>query len=90
MLLTAQAYAEGGRALAYWTALQLDKELSHADEAVRKDAADLVALLTPIVKAFLTDNALDRAPRTACRSSAATASSPSGAWSSSCATRAST
>ena len=56
MLLTARAYAEGGRALAIYTALQIDKELSHPDEQVRRDAADEVALLTPIVKAFLTDN----------------------------------
>ena len=56
MLLTARAYAEGGRALAIWTALQIDKELSSGDEQVRKDCADLVALVTPIVKAFLTDN----------------------------------
>jgi alkylation response protein AidB-like acyl-CoA dehydrogenase len=56
MLLTARAYAEGGRALAMYCALLLDKELSSDDEDERKDAADLVALLTPIVKAFLTDN----------------------------------
>jgi alkylation response protein AidB-like acyl-CoA dehydrogenase len=56
MLLTARAYAEGGRALAMWTTLQLDKELSSDDEDVRKDSADLVALITPIIKAFLTDN----------------------------------
>jgi alkylation response protein AidB-like acyl-CoA dehydrogenase len=57
MLLTARAYAEGGRAMALWTTLQLDKQLAGADEAVRAEAADLVALMTPIVKAFLTDNA---------------------------------
>ncbi len=57
MLLTARAYAEGGRALAMWTALLIDKELSSDDEDVRRDSADLVALMTPIVKAFLTDNA---------------------------------
>ena len=57
MLLTARAYAEGGRALAVFTALLIDQELSSTDEAVKEDAADLVALLTPIVKAFLTDNA---------------------------------
>jgi len=57
MLLTARAYAEGGRALAMWTTLQLDKEIASDDEEVRKDCADLVALLTPIIKAFLTDNA---------------------------------
>ncbi len=57
MLLTARAYAEGGRALSMWTTLQLDKELASDDAAVRAEAADLVALVTPIVKAFLTDNA---------------------------------
>jgi alkylation response protein AidB-like acyl-CoA dehydrogenase len=57
MLLTARAYAEAGRAFAIWTALQIDKELSSGDEQERKDGADLVALATPIVKAFLTDNA---------------------------------
>lgn len=56
MLLTARAYAEGGRALALYSALLIDKELSSDDEQERKDAADLVALLTPVVKAFLTDN----------------------------------
>ncbi|HMC15595.1 MAG TPA: acyl-CoA dehydrogenase C-terminal domain-containing protein [Albitalea sp.] len=57
MLLTARAYAEGGRALAMWTTLQLDKALASDDEDERKDCDDLVALLTPIIKAFLTDNA---------------------------------
>ena len=57
MLLTAKAYAEGGRAFCTYVALQIDKELNHPAEAVRKDAADEVALLTPIVKAFITDNA---------------------------------
>jgi len=57
MLLTARAYAEGGRALATYCALLLDKELHHPDEKVRKDSAEMVALLTPIVKAFITDNA---------------------------------
>ena len=56
MLLTARAYAEGGRALAMWTTLQLDKEVSSDDDEVKKEAGDLVALVTPIIKAFLTDN----------------------------------
>jgi len=56
MLLTAKAYAEGGRALTMYCALLLDREHHHPDEKVRKDSAELVALLTPIVKAFLTDN----------------------------------
>jgi alkylation response protein AidB-like acyl-CoA dehydrogenase len=57
MLLTARAYAEGGRALAIYIALLIDKELATDDEDEKRDCADLVALLTPIVKAFLTDNA---------------------------------
>jgi alkylation response protein AidB-like acyl-CoA dehydrogenase len=56
MLLTARAYAEGGRALCVHTALRIDQELHHPEEDVRKEAADEVALLTPIVKAFITDN----------------------------------
>jgi alkylation response protein AidB-like acyl-CoA dehydrogenase len=56
MLLTARAYAEGGRALAIYCTLLIDKELFHPDEKVREDAAEVVALLTPVVKAFLTDN----------------------------------
>jgi butyryl-CoA dehydrogenase len=56
MLLTAKAYAEGGRAFSSYVALLIDKELNHPDEDVRKDAADQVALLTPIVKGFLTEN----------------------------------
>ena len=57
MLLTAKAYAEGARAFCSYVALQLDRELNHPDEEVRKDCADQVALLTPVIKAFLTDNA---------------------------------
>ena len=56
MLLTAKAYAEGARAFCSYVALQLDKELNHPDEDVRKECADQVALLTPIIKAFITDN----------------------------------
>ena len=56
MLLTARAYAEGGRALELWTTLLLDREIATEDDAERAEMADLVALLTPIVKAFLTDN----------------------------------
>ena len=56
MLLTARAYAEGARAFCSFVALTIDKELNHPDEAVRKDSADLVALLSPVIKAFITDN----------------------------------
>ncbi len=56
MLLTAKAYAEGGRALALFCAVLLEKVHSHPDEKIRKDSDEMLSLLTPISKAFLTDN----------------------------------
>jgi alkylation response protein AidB-like acyl-CoA dehydrogenase len=56
MLLTARAYAEGGRALACYCSMLLEKEQRHPDEKARKDAGEMLAMLTPIAKAFLTDN----------------------------------
>ncbi len=61
MLLTARAYAEGGRAFAYWVALMADQQLHHPDEAQRQAGADMMALMTPVLKAFLTDNGFLRA-----------------------------
>ncbi|MFL9824671.1 acyl-CoA dehydrogenase C-terminal domain-containing protein [Rhodoplanes sp. SY1] len=55
MLLTQRAIVEGCRALAVWTARHLDLETQPPDPAVRREAADFVALMTPIVKALLTD-----------------------------------
>ena len=56
MLLTAKAYAEGGRALLCYSAMLLEKEINHADEKVRQESGELLAMLTPIVKAFLSDS----------------------------------
>jgi alkylation response protein AidB-like acyl-CoA dehydrogenase len=56
MLLTQKATTEAGRALTTFLALQLDIEERHPDAEARKSAADLVALLTPVAKAFMTDN----------------------------------
>jgi len=55
MLLKVRAFVEAGRALAGWTALQLDRAHGHADAAERAKADALVALLTPVVKAAFTD-----------------------------------
>ena len=56
MLLTAKAYGEGARVLESFCAILLEKEHNHPDEKVRKDSGELLALLTPIAKAFITDN----------------------------------
>jgi alkylation response protein AidB-like acyl-CoA dehydrogenase len=56
MLLTAKACAEGGRALQSYCSMLLEKEHGHPDEKVRKDSGEMLSMLTPIAKAFLTDN----------------------------------
>ncbi len=56
MLLTQKAYVEAARTFTYWAGLAIDREHKHPDEKVRKENADLVALLTPVVKGFITDN----------------------------------
>ncbi|WP_374653301.1 acyl-CoA dehydrogenase C-terminal domain-containing protein [Dongia sp.] len=61
MLLTMRAFTEGCRALSYWVGRELDVSLHHPDPEKRQEADDLVALLTPIVKAFLTDHGFNAA-----------------------------
>jgi alkylation response protein AidB-like acyl-CoA dehydrogenase len=55
MLLTMRATTEGARALAYWIGIAIDRAEKDPDPAARQAAEDLVALLTPIVKAWFTD-----------------------------------
>ncbi|HSW20505.1 MAG TPA: acyl-CoA dehydrogenase, partial [Ramlibacter sp.] len=51
-----RAVAEGERVIAYWTAQLIDETHHHPDAARRARADGLVGLLTPVIKAFLTDN----------------------------------
>ncbi|QDO96087.1 acyl-CoA dehydrogenase [Ferrovibrio terrae] len=55
MLMTIKAFTEGSRALALWTGIELDIAAKHPDEQRRQEADDLVAFLTPMVKAYMTD-----------------------------------
>ncbi|QOC23888.1 acyl-CoA dehydrogenase C-terminal domain-containing protein [Wenzhouxiangella sp. AB-CW3] len=55
MLMTSRAFIEGARAIGLYTALQLETQLSHPDEAAREKAGHWVALMTPIIKAWFTD-----------------------------------
>ncbi|MNO21586.1 Acyl-CoA dehydrogenase [compost metagenome] len=59
MLLTMKALNEGGRAFSSYVALQLDTAKYSEDETARTRAQELVALLTPVAKAFLTDMGLE-------------------------------
>ncbi|RXR29318.1 acyl-CoA dehydrogenase family protein [Sphingobium fluviale] len=55
MLLNIRSFVEAGRALAGWTALQMERAHHHPDAEERAKADALVALLTPVVKAGFTD-----------------------------------
>ncbi|MGH8481764.1 MAG: acyl-CoA dehydrogenase C-terminal domain-containing protein [Nevskiaceae bacterium] len=59
MLLTMKALTEGGRAMSYDTALHVDLARRHPDAAAREEAQDFVELSTPVIKAFLTDSAVE-------------------------------
>jgi alkylation response protein AidB-like acyl-CoA dehydrogenase len=59
MLLTMKALNEGGRAFSTYVAMQLDIAKFSEDDTARQRADELVALLTPVAKAFLTDMGLE-------------------------------
>jgi len=61
MLLTAKAFAEGGRALVYYISQLGDVVQKSENEEERKQADELMAFLTPIAKAFLTEAGLEAA-----------------------------
>ncbi|TKA93250.1 acyl-CoA dehydrogenase C-terminal domain-containing protein [Halopseudomonas bauzanensis] len=55
MLLTMKAMTEGSRAFSTYVGMQLDISKFADDEQIKKKGEDLVALLTPVAKAFFTD-----------------------------------
>ena len=58
MLMETRAYNEGARALVYWAAMLEDIELVSEDEKERERCDDLLGLLTPVIKGYLTDKAM--------------------------------
>ena len=61
MLLTAKAFAEGGRAMVYWASMLGDTVKLGKTEEERKEADELMAFITPIAKAFITETGLEAA-----------------------------
>jgi hypothetical protein len=61
MLMEARAYIEPGRALVLWGALQVDLMRRSPDEAERQSADDLLGLITPVIKGYLTDKGFEAA-----------------------------
>ncbi len=61
MLMEAKAWNEAGRALVLWGALQVDLARRSQDEQERQQAEDLLGLLTPVIKGYLTDKGFEAA-----------------------------
>lgn len=59
MLMKQKVWAESARMFLYWLSLQLDYEQRGTEEEVRAQAGGFLSLLTPIAKAFVSDNALE-------------------------------
>ena len=58
-LLNMKSIIEGERALCFWLSQQTEVSLNHKDEKTRKEAADIVSLMTPVVKAMFTDMGME-------------------------------
>jgi alkylation response protein AidB-like acyl-CoA dehydrogenase len=61
MLMESRSWNEAGRALVLWGALQVDLLRRSPDEAERQQADDLLGLITPVIKGYLTDKGLQAA-----------------------------
>jgi alkylation response protein AidB-like acyl-CoA dehydrogenase len=59
MLLTQKALVEGGRVLCFLTGREIDSAHLNPDPEARRRSSDLIAFLTPIVKGFLTEAAME-------------------------------
>jgi alkylation response protein AidB-like acyl-CoA dehydrogenase len=61
LLATQRAYVEGGRMMLYWSGLLLDLAERHRSLERRQELEQMLALVTPVVKAFLTQKGFDGA-----------------------------
>jgi alkylation response protein AidB-like acyl-CoA dehydrogenase len=61
MLLEAKTWNEAGRALVLWGALLVDLARRSQDETERQQAEDLLGLVTPVIKGYLTDKGFQAA-----------------------------
>ena len=58
-LMTMKSLIEGQRSLAFWLSQQVDVSLNHSNDQIRKEADDMVSLMTPVVKSFFSDTGME-------------------------------
>ena len=61
MLMQMRAWNEGARALVLWGSVQVDLLRRAQSEEERQSADDLISLLTPVIKGYLTDKGFEAA-----------------------------
>ncbi len=54
-LMNMKSLIEGQRSLAFWVSQQIDVSLNHSDPTIKKNANDMVSMMTPLIKSFFTD-----------------------------------
>ncbi len=54
-LMNMKSLIEGQRSLAFWVSQQIDVSLNHSDSIIKKNANDMVSMMTPLIKSFFTD-----------------------------------
>ena len=54
-LMNMKSLIEGQRSLAFWVSQQIDVSLNHSDSTTKKNANDMVSMMTPLIKSFFTD-----------------------------------
>ena len=61
MLMQMRAWNEAARALVLWGSLQVDLMRRSPDQSERESAEDLLGLITPVIKGYLTDKGFEAA-----------------------------
>lgn len=59
MLMQMRAYTEAGRAMSFYAIAAEDRSTHHPDQAVREESARLVEIMTPLVKGWCTEVAME-------------------------------
>ena len=58
-LMNMKSIIEGQRSLAFWLSQQVDVSLNHLNENVKKEADEMVSLMTPVIKSFFSDMGME-------------------------------
>ena len=58
-LMNMKSIIEGQRSLAFWLSQQVDVSLNHPNKEIKKEAEEIVSLMTPVIKSFFSDSGME-------------------------------